>query len=117
MTSSGNPRPTVPVVIRPERVTDYAMIRELNEAAFGGAEEADIIEALRAEGAVLLSLVAELDRHIVGHILFSRMAIDTSNESIAAVALAAALTASATRSNGPCVIDMAAVYHGRRERQ
>lgn len=88
MTSSRYPRPTVPVGIRPEKVTDYAMIRELNKAAFGGPEEADIIEALRAEGAVLLSLVAELDRHIVGHILFSRMAIDTSNESIAAVALA-----------------------------
>ena len=65
------------------------MIRQVNEAAFGGAEEADLVEALRtAEGLVLLSVVAELDGQIVGHILFSRMTIETSTGSVAAVALA-----------------------------
>jgi putative acetyltransferase len=37
---------------------------------------------------VLLSFVAEVNRHVVGHILFSRMAIDTPTGEIAAVALA-----------------------------
>ena len=64
------------------------MIREVNEAAFGGAEEADLIESLRREGVVLLSLVAALDGRIVGHILFSRMSIDTPSGAAAAVALA-----------------------------
>ena len=64
------------------------MIRQVNEAAFGGTEEADLIESLRREGVVLLSLVAALDTGIVGHILFSRMAIDMPSGAAAAVALA-----------------------------
>ena len=64
------------------------MIRQVNEAAFGGAEEADLIGSLRREGVVLLSLVAALDGRIVGHILFSRMSIDTPSGTAAAVALA-----------------------------
>ena len=76
------------VVVRPEAPSDRARIREVNIAAFGGTEEAVIVEALRSEGAVLLSLVAVFDRVIVGHILFSRMSIETAGGSIAAVALA-----------------------------
>ncbi len=64
------------------------MIREVNEAAFGGVDEADLVEALRTEGVVLLSVVAELERRIVGHILFCRMSIDTPTGVVAAVALA-----------------------------
>jgi len=64
------------------------MIRQVNEAAFGCADEADIVEALRTDGVVLLSVVAELENRIVGHILFSRMSIETPTESVAAVALA-----------------------------
>jgi putative acetyltransferase len=52
-------------------------IRSANEAAFGGQEEADLGDKLRASGEVQLSLVAELDDRIVGHILFSRMWIET----------------------------------------
>jgi putative acetyltransferase len=75
-------------LVRTETVTDYPMIRDVNEAAFGGAEEADLVESLRAEGVVLLSLVAECDHHIVGHILFSRMSILRAGGAIPAVALA-----------------------------
>jgi len=60
----------------------------MNEAAFGGADEADLIDRLREEGANLLSLVAELDDQIIGHILFSRMTVDTAQGPLAAVALA-----------------------------
>jgi len=76
------------VIIRIETETDRPMIRQVNEAAFGCADEADLVEALRTEGAVLLSVVAELDRRIVGYILFSRMSIDTLTGVVAAVALA-----------------------------
>ncbi len=78
----------VEVTIRAEITADHPMIRQVNEAAFNGAEEADLIESLRREGVVLLSLVAALDSRIVGHILFSRMAIDTPSGAAAAVALA-----------------------------
>lgn len=75
-------------IIRSETVADCSMIRQVNEAAFGGADEADLVEALRTEGVVLLSVVAELDKRIVGHILFSRMSIETPTGLGAVVALA-----------------------------
>ena len=69
--------PAGDVTIRAETTTDHSMIRRVNEEAFGGTEEADLVESLRRDGDVLLSLVAELDGRIVGHILFSRMSIET----------------------------------------
>jgi putative acetyltransferase len=57
-------------------------------AAFGQVDEADLVDRLQQEGAVLLSLVAVMGTEIVGHILFSRMWVDTANGSMPAVALA-----------------------------
>jgi putative acetyltransferase len=76
------------VLIRSEQPDDRPQIRTVNEAAFGRSDEADLIDNLRTEGAVLLSLVAELGNQIVGHILFSRMTIETVHASIPAVSLA-----------------------------
>jgi len=64
------------------------MIRSINEAAFGGLEEADLVDKLRTAGDALLSLVAELETRIVGHVLFSRMWIETPGALVPAVALA-----------------------------
>ena len=64
------------------------MVHSINEAAFGRLDEADLVDSLRAEGFVLLSLVAELEKRTVGHILFTRMSIETAGGSISAVALA-----------------------------
>jgi putative acetyltransferase len=74
--------------VRRERSGDRPAVGAINVAAFGQPDEADLIEGLRTEGAVLLSLVAELDGRPIGHILFSRMWIDTSAGPIDAVALA-----------------------------
>lgn len=74
--------------IRPERPTDHLEIRSVTEAAFERPNEADLIDRLREEGAVLLSLVAEIEREIVGHILFSRMAIEIAQGRLPAVSLA-----------------------------
>jgi putative acetyltransferase len=60
----------------------------VNEAAFGRRDEADLVDELRREGVVLLSLVAELDSQIVGHIFFSRMTVETAQGSVTAVSLA-----------------------------
>jgi putative acetyltransferase len=67
---------------------ERSAVHSLNEAAFGRPDEADLVDRLRAEGAVLVSLVATLGERIVGHILFSRMWIETAGGSISAVALA-----------------------------
>ena len=76
------------LVIRSQNEGDEAAVRSVNLAAFGHVDEADLVVRLQREGVVLLSLVADLERQIVGHILFSRMWIDTSQGPTQAVALA-----------------------------
>ena len=78
----------VAATVRPEAAGDRLAIRHVNEAAFGTSEEADLVDVLRADGAVLLSAVAEVDGQIVGHILFSRMTVETSTGAVPAAALA-----------------------------
>ncbi|WP_019400801.1 MULTISPECIES: GNAT family N-acetyltransferase [unclassified Chelatococcus] len=58
-------------IIRAEEVGDEAAVDALLRAAFGGPVEAGLVRRLRADGDVLLALVAEAGRDIVGHILFS----------------------------------------------
>jgi putative acetyltransferase len=76
------------LVLRDEIPRDREQVRKVNEAAFARAGEADLIERLRLDGAVLLSIVAELDGQIVGHILFSRMTVETAQGPVPAVSLA-----------------------------
>jgi putative acetyltransferase len=73
-------RPTDRVILRREHPRERSGVRSLNEAAFGRPDEADLIDRLRTEGAVLASFVAECEQRIVGHILFSRMLIETGQE-------------------------------------
>ncbi|MGH9688314.1 MAG: GNAT family N-acetyltransferase [Candidatus Acidiferrales bacterium] len=74
--------------VREEGPEDRPLVRRVNEAAFGRADEADLVERLRGENAVLVSLVAEIDSAIVGYVLFGRMWIEAASGSISAVALA-----------------------------
>jgi putative acetyltransferase len=66
------------VKVRPAVANDHAAIRAVTRAAFDAStnDEAGIIEGVRAEGRVLIELVAETDGEIVGHVLFSRMRTD-----------------------------------------
>jgi putative acetyltransferase len=59
------------IEIRAETSADVAAIREVNRRAFGQEDEGRIIDALRAGGGVLASLVATNEGRIVGHILYS----------------------------------------------
>lgn len=77
------------VLIRNETDTDSSPIWKLNQTAFGGHDEADLVDALRAGGFVSLSLVAELNHQIVGHILFGPVSIlDDAGSTIQAASLA-----------------------------
>lgn len=76
------------VIVRSEVAADRAVVRQVIEAAFGQADEADLVESLHDDGLVLLSLVAEVDTRVVAHILFSRMWIDTPDGAVDAAALA-----------------------------
>jgi putative acetyltransferase len=65
----------VSIEIREERPDDMAAVRELNRRAFGQDQESNIVDALRANGAALLSLVAAMDDRVVGHIIYSSLSI------------------------------------------
>jgi putative acetyltransferase len=62
--------------IRPETEADRAAIRAVYEAAFETPAEADLVEALHGKGLSLVSLVAEVDGRVVGHILFSPVSLN-----------------------------------------
>lgn len=72
--------PEIPVTIRPEAPGDEETIFRLTKAAFkempfSDGDEQDLINALRADGDLTLSLVAEDENRIVGHIAFSPVTI------------------------------------------
>jgi len=62
--------------IREEQAKDYAAIYALTERAFkgkpyAGGDEQDLVDRLRACGVLAPSLVAIIDKQIIGHIAFS----------------------------------------------
>ena len=61
--------------IRPETDADHATVRAVNEAAFETPAEADLVEGLRRRDISLISLVAEVEGVVVGHILFSPVSL------------------------------------------
>jgi putative acetyltransferase len=74
----------VRVIVRPETDRDLDGIREVNIVAFqdhpySQQTEHRIVEALRVAGALEVSLVAESDGEVVGHIAFSAAAIGGSS--------------------------------------
>jgi putative acetyltransferase len=75
-------------IVRPEMMGDHAAVRELNRLAFGGEAEARLVDALRDGGYARVSLVAEVDGRIVGHILFGALSIAGQQREIEALALA-----------------------------
>ena len=63
------------IQIRPETAEDIEAIKKINTAAFETEAEAGLVDALRDSSTPLISLVAEVDQKIVGHILFSPMTL------------------------------------------
>ena len=59
------------IEIRAETPEDTARVRDVNRRAFGQDDEGRIVDALRANGAVLCSLVATDAGDVVGHITYS----------------------------------------------
>ncbi len=88
------------MIVRNAREADKPTIHAVIGAAFGRLDEANLVDALHAAGEVLISLVAEHDDDIVGHVLFSRMWIDTQDGSVNAVALAPVAVRPASQQQG-----------------
>lgn len=64
------------LICRTERPGDGEEIDELVCAAFDREQEGDLVWALREQGAISLSQVAEYDGAIIGHLLMSPVLID-----------------------------------------
>jgi putative acetyltransferase len=71
------------VKIRPEQPDDLSAVRGVHQAAFPSAAEADLVDRLRASGKAAVSLVAEDEEQVVGHILFSPVAFDPAIDVVA----------------------------------
>jgi len=76
------------ILIRPETEKEFIAVYEVNKQAFAQETESLLVEKLRDSKEAVISLVAELDKKIVGHIMLSRMYILTHNKRLPALALA-----------------------------
>ncbi|MAS14266.1 MAG: GNAT family N-acetyltransferase [Nitratireductor sp.] len=74
--------------IRSEEAGDREAIHALLLAAFDGDAEAQLVRALHTDGDVVLSLVAEREGALCGHVLFSRLHVVKDETRFPAVALA-----------------------------
>jgi putative acetyltransferase len=75
-------------MIRHETEADRDAIWDVNHQAFGGDAEADLVNALRDDGFAAVSLIAEVDGEVVGHIMFSTITIHTEKHAVESLSLA-----------------------------
>jgi len=82
-------RTTLNINVRLETPGDYEAIRRVHDLAFGRSYEAQVADRLRASAAYVpeLSLVAELDGEIVGHVILSEAKIEGGSHSWPALVL------------------------------
>ena len=68
------------LTIRDERPADHPTVRAVHVAAFPGPEEAELVDAVRVDADPIISLIAEHDGGVVGHVLFSPVTIAGADE-------------------------------------
>ena len=73
--------------VRPETSADHEGVYYVNQRAFGQTGEADLVERLRRDAHPHVSLVAEVEDNVVGHILFSPVEIHSGGAPISAMGL------------------------------
>jgi putative acetyltransferase len=76
------------LVIRPETAADQEAVFRVETDAFAPEDVASLVDLLRAHGKLSLSLVAELDGAVVGHVSFSPVTFDPPREDLQALQLA-----------------------------
>lgn len=76
------------LVVREQLPADAAAVTRVNDLAFGQAGESQLVARLIDGGWSRLSLVAEIEGQIVGHILFSTLPIVTAEGVVPSLALA-----------------------------
>lgn len=90
------------MIVRPARDEDHAGLLDVERAAFGGPDEANLVEALLADpsAAPLINLVAEQDGSVVGHVLFTHAVVETESGDFAATILAPLAIAPESQGQG-----------------
>jgi len=74
------------MIIREENQSDIASITTVHSQAFNGPDEGEIVKNLRKNNNLTISLVAEADGKIIGHIAYSP--IYSKNKEIIGIGLA-----------------------------
>jgi putative acetyltransferase len=102
------------LTIRPEQPADYGQVFQVVQLAFGQPDEARLVEALRGSPAFVpgLSLIANEDGQVVGHVLFSHVVVQEGAAAHPALALAPLAVLPARQRVG---IGGALVKHGLAE--
>ncbi len=75
------------IVIRNEYPDDFGRVDQINRLVFDGDGEMRLVQNLRTNGDLLLSMVAELGGVVVGHIAYSRGYIEEKLDRIPSVGL------------------------------
>lgn len=86
--------------IREERPADVEQIRAVNAQAFERQAEADLVDAIRESGVPHISLVAEVDGSIAGHVLFTPVELIGGGEGLELAALGPIAVAPARQNQG-----------------
>ncbi len=89
--------------IRSEKKEDYDQIREVNIIAFDNRDnEAKLVESIRQSEFFIpeLSLVAVKGNEIIGHILFSQIAVETKSGNVPTIGLAPMAVKPSYQNNG-----------------
>jgi len=63
------------MLIRQEQKGDWGAVYRINASAFDTTQEAELVNSLRNQASPIVSLLAEIDGQIVGHILFSPVSL------------------------------------------
>lgn len=74
--------------VRPERTSDHERIDRIVQSAFDRPEEARLVRTLRNQARPFLSLVAEHEGEVVGHVGFSPVDIEGAPEATSLAGLA-----------------------------
>ena len=74
--------------IRSENSADMGAVRQIHELAFERTDEAHLVDRLRQLCPEALSLVADLDGQIVGHIMFTPTVIEGAGYPVTGMGLA-----------------------------
>jgi putative acetyltransferase len=94
------------VIIRPETAADHDTIRRINDEAFGGTLESELVERIRASDRFVpaLSLVAVSQGQTLGHVISSYVDIEPGAHRVLQVGPLAVLPAHQRRGIGSALM-------------